>query len=103
VQVEGKAVGEKAEGKGKTRFSKTNTAKKFLADQVLGAPVNTALFLLIMGWFSGLQGEALVNYVRYVSCVVPVWWLVVWDGADGVNRVFGRSWWRAGNCGQLSR
>lgn len=62
-----KAAEKTGEKKTKTRLSKTNTAKKFLVDQVLGAPVNTALFLAVMGWFRGLAGDVLLSYVRQVG------------------------------------
>jgi protein Mpv17 len=64
VPVEG---GEKE--KKTTKFSKINTVKKFVTDQLLGGPINTALFLAAMGYFRGLTGEQLVAFVREVSSI----------------------------------
>ncbi|PWW73622.1 hypothetical protein C7212DRAFT_299935 [Tuber magnatum] len=47
-----------------TRISKSNTLRKFLLDQFLGAPVNNALFLAAMAGFRGLPMEGVVQYVR---------------------------------------
>jgi hypothetical protein len=44
----------------------TNTVKKFVVDQVIGGPVNTVLFLAAMGYFRGLNGEVLLEYIREV-------------------------------------
>ncbi|KAA8900484.1 hypothetical protein FN846DRAFT_141989 [Sphaerosporella brunnea] len=46
------------------KFSKSNTVKKFLTDQLLGGPVNTVLFLAAMGYFRGLTGGALLVYIQ---------------------------------------
>lgn len=69
----GKQGNPKDEGKGKgegqggeTRLSKRNTAKKFALDQLLGAPVNTLMFLAAMGGFRGLRGALLSDYVKEV-------------------------------------
>jgi hypothetical protein len=45
----------------KKRLSKTNTAKKFVLDQTLGATVNTLLFIAVMGAFKGKDGKAIIR------------------------------------------
>jgi protein Mpv17 len=51
----------------KTKLSKFNTIKKFATDQLLGAPINTVLFLAFMGYMRGFTGDALKTYVSEVS------------------------------------
>jgi len=46
---------------GKKRLSKTNTAKKFVLDQTLGATVNTLLFIAVMSAFKGKDGKAIIR------------------------------------------
>jgi hypothetical protein len=45
-----KGTAEKEKKPAATKFSKTNTVKKFVVDQVIGGPVNTVLFLAAMGY-----------------------------------------------------
>jgi protein Mpv17 len=66
-QVPIKGTAEKEKKPAATKFSKTNTVKKFVVDQVIGGPVNTVLFLAAMGYFRGLNGEVLLEYIREVS------------------------------------
>jgi protein Mpv17 len=66
-QVPVKAAGEKEKKAATSKFSKTNTVKKFVADQLIGGPVNTVLFLAAMGYFRGLNGDVLLEYIREVS------------------------------------
>ncbi|KAF8545161.1 hypothetical protein BDD12DRAFT_722094 [Trichophaea hybrida] len=46
-----------------TQFSKSNTIKKFAADQLVGGPINTVLFVAFMGYSKGLTGGALAGYI----------------------------------------
>ncbi|PUU73119.1 hypothetical protein B9Z19DRAFT_1135789 [Tuber borchii] len=63
--VDGKVTGRKNGNTVRpTRMPKSNTLKKFLLDQLLGGPVNNALFLAAMAGFRGLPMEGVVQYVR---------------------------------------
>lgn len=57
---------DKSKAKVEMKLSTANTVKKFLTDQLIGAPVNTVLFLGAMGYFRGLRGDALVEYIKQV-------------------------------------
>ncbi|KAI5810799.1 hypothetical protein BZA77DRAFT_326612 [Pyronema omphalodes] len=61
VPVEQKT--EKENSAVKTKLSKSNIIKKFAIDQLLGAPINTVLFLAFMGYMRGFTGDALKTYV----------------------------------------
>lgn len=56
-----------------TRLSKTNTLKKFVTDQLIGAPLNTLAFLLCMKGFAIKGGDqdavmSVLNEVKKVGC-----------------------------------
>jgi len=49
------------ESNGQKKLHKTNTAKKFVLDQTLGAAVNTLLFIAVIGAFKGKDRKAIVR------------------------------------------
>jgi len=49
-----------------TQLSTSNTIKKFATDQLVGAPINTVLFVAFMGCSKGLTGGALAEYITEV-------------------------------------
>lgn len=55
---------ENNEKSGKKKLSLANTAKKFVLDQAVGGPVNTALFIAGMAGLRGLPSEEIVATVR---------------------------------------
>lgn len=50
-----------------TKLSAANTLAKFAMDQLVGAPINTVLFLAFMGYARGLTGPALLGFVKQVG------------------------------------
>lgn len=87
---------EKAGGEGKVikggdmKLSVGNTAKKFFTDQLVGAPVNTVLYLAAMGWFKGFRGwEGVGGYVSEVSLPrVTKLWLREEEGGEGIEVIY---------------
>lgn len=55
---------------GQRKLHKTNTIKKLILDQTLGAAVNTLLFIAVMAAFQGKDGKAILRDCRRV-CPKP--------------------------------
>lgn len=56
----------------KQKFSILNTAKKFLLDQTISAPVNTVLFIATMAGLRGLATDEIVATVKSVCTLSSV-------------------------------
>jgi protein Mpv17 len=77
---------ENNEKSGKKKLSLANTAKKFVLDQAVGGPVNTALFIAGMAGLRGLPSEEIVATVRSVGFALSLDWdgvRVSWGGRRG--------------------
>ncbi|KAK5942195.1 hypothetical protein PMZ80_006150 [Knufia obscura] len=59
-----------AGGAGKKRLSKTNTTKKFLLDQSIGAVANTVGYIAALAAFRGHNGAGIVGQVQKVRAIV---------------------------------
>jgi len=55
-----------AEGAGQKRLSKTNTTKKFLLDQIIGATANTVGYIAALAAFRGKDAAGIIAEVQKV-------------------------------------
>lgn len=57
----------KLDGQGRKRLSKTNTLKKFVADQTVGATLNTVGYLAALAAYRGKNMAGIIGEVERVS------------------------------------